>query len=69
MKYAKTSYLTGKINVREIDVTQEEVINWLRSGELVQRAFPQLSREDREFLLTGSTPEEWNEAFPPEDEE
>jgi hypothetical protein len=27
-----------------------------------------MSAEDREFLITGITPEEWNATFPKEDE-
>ena len=29
---------------------------------------PQLSAEQREFLLTGYTPDDWEMLFPPEDE-
>jgi hypothetical protein len=29
---------------------------------------PHLSADDREFLLTGTTPEEWNDAFPENDD-
>jgi hypothetical protein len=34
--------------------------HWM-NGELVQRAFPFLSNAEREFLITGLTPEEWDE--------
>jgi hypothetical protein len=37
-------------------------------GLKVQDAFPFLSPNEREFLMTGMLPEEWEEAFP-EDEE
>ncbi len=37
-----------------------------RQGALIQDAFPDLSRDDREFLMTGYSPEGWNLAFPPE---
>lgn len=33
---------------------------------LIQDLFPYLSDDDREFLLTGITPEEWDSAFPDE---
>jgi hypothetical protein len=32
-------------------------------GELLQNAFPFLNPDEREFLLTGTTPEEWNAMF------
>tara|TARA_R110002167_G_scaffold48013_8_gene141941 strand:- start:291 stop:527 length:237 start_codon:yes stop_codon:yes gene_type:complete len=31
--------------------------------ELIQNIFPELTREEREFLKTGTTPEEWKEMF------
>ena len=38
-------------------------------GLKVQDAFPFLSPNEREFLMTGMLPEEWEEAFPEEDSE
>jgi len=35
----------------------------------MQQIFPQLSADQREFLMTGCTPEEWAALFPPEDDE
>src|SRR4051812_29454401 len=29
----------------------------------IQEVFPLMSKEDREFLISGITPEEWNKAF------
>jgi uncharacterized protein (DUF779 family) len=57
------STFTGKINEREINVTQEQIDAWKNSGKLVQDVFPGLSRDDREFLMTGITPEEWKDVF------
>jgi len=30
-----------------------------KGGELIQNAMPNLSADEREFLMTGITPEEW----------
>jgi hypothetical protein len=38
-------------------------------GESVQKAFPHLSSDDREFLISGYSPEGWKLLFPPEEEE
>jgi hypothetical protein len=57
------SMLTGKINKMEIPVTEYQLANWKASGMLIQEAFPDLTSEQREFLLTGSTSEEWNSIF------
>jgi hypothetical protein len=58
----KKSMFTGSWNQREINVTEEQVNRW-QTGELIQDVMPNLSADDREFLMTGSTPDEWNEAF------
>jgi hypothetical protein len=38
------------------------------AGVLIQQAFPNLSSEDRERIMTGTCPACWDEIFPPEDE-
>lgn len=61
----KKSILTGCVNTMELPVPQKRVEAWL--GEVpatrpyVQTAFPDLTDEEREFLISGVTPEEWNE--------
>jgi hypothetical protein len=62
MLIRKTSGLTGKVHDRDIPVTQEQINDWL-SGMLIQVAMPDVSPEDREFLMTGITPEEWKDVF------
>ena len=66
--FSKKSMLTGKVNEMDIPITHEEYQEFLDSGEVIQKKFPSLTADQREFLLTGSTPEEWDIAFP-EDEE
>lgn len=58
MKITRISPYTGKENTREIPVTQEQLGLW-RSGELIQDVMPELSVDDREFIMTGYTPEDW----------
>ena len=70
--FRRVSSLTGRWNAREIDVDPARVIIWdvLKLGDaaaLVQDAFPDLGDDDREFLLTGVTPEEWDELLGTED--
>lgn len=40
----------------------DRVLAW-RSGMLIQDAFPELSAEDREFLISGLCPKCWNNLF------
>ena len=68
MQITKISGITGRTHTREIAVTQEQIDAWI-GGELIQKAMPNVSAEDREFLMTGITPEEWNEIFGPSDNE
>ena len=37
------------------------------SDRLVQDIFPNLDADEREFIMTGYTPEDWDSIFPPED--
>ena len=62
MKVTKISSLSGKENTMDLPITQEQIQEW-ESGELVQHVFPELSPEEREFLMTGITDEEWDRAF------
>ena len=59
-----SSILTGKIHEREIDVTPEQLQAW-HDGGLIQDVLPHLSAEDREYLISGATPEEWDKFFGP----
>ena len=59
MLITERSIFTGKYNTREINVTAEQLANW-RNGMLIQDAMPHLSKDDREFIQTGSLPEEWD---------
>jgi hypothetical protein len=60
MKITRKSGLTGEINTRDLNITPKQYTAYL-GGTLAQLAFPHLSADDREFLITGITPEEWRE--------
>jgi len=62
MQITRTSRLTGKTSVMDLNLTQAELDAWV-DGMLIQDAMPQLSAEEREFLMTGITPAEWDEVF------
>lgn len=54
----RMSILTMKIHEREIDITEEQLEAW-RRGACIQDVVPHLSADDREFIISGITPEEW----------
>lgn len=62
MLIERRSPFTGKVHQREIDVTPQQLALWIE-GYPIQRAMPHLSADDREFIKTGITPEEWAETF------
>jgi hypothetical protein len=62
----RTSPITGKQNTREIPISVETYALGMQAwkkGALIQNAFPTLSPADREFILSGITPEEWDNMF------
>lgn len=65
MKVTRTSILTGKTRTLEIAVTEDQ-LEQLRRGKHVQWLLPHLSADEREFLITGITQDEWDAAFPDE---
>ena len=62
MLITKVSDLTGNTSSMEIDVTNEQIALW-KGGELIQDVMPDLTPDEREFIMTGSTSEEWDAAF------
>lgn len=68
MKITRQSILTGVTRTLEINVTQEQIDKWF-DGSYIQDIMPNLSADDREFLISGITPDEWNKAFPEEEED
>lgn len=62
MLITKFSPHSMRDNTREIDVSQSQLDRW-QAGELIQNVMPHVSADDREFLMTGITPEEWDAHF------
>ena len=58
MKITKTSELTGITRTLDLPVTEDQIQVWL-DGMLIQAAMPNLDADQREFVKTGITPEEW----------
>ena len=67
MLVTRISNLTRITHTREIPVAPEQLRSW-EEGMLVQKAMPDLNDKDREFIMSGITPEEWYDAFGDEEE-
>ena len=58
----KESPISGNVNRMDSPVTLAQIEAW-KGGELIQRAMPNLTPDEREFLMTGITAEEWENTF------
>ena len=66
MNITKISSLTGIEHTLDINVTEDELLrveNRYNSKELIQNIVPNLTMDEREFLMTGITNEEWVKVF------
>jgi len=68
MLFRRISPYSGKENSRDLPVTPEQYDKW-RSGTKIQEAMPHLCPEDREFILTGLTQEDWEDIYKEEEKE
>jgi len=66
-KFVRRSSLTDKVSSMMIAVSYAQVVAWEDGGELIQKAMPNLTADEREFLMTGITPEEWADICGPEE--
>ena len=62
MTITMTHPVTGKDNDMELDVTNEQLQAW-ETGTLIQEAMPNLTADEREFLITGLLPGEFERMF------
>ena len=68
MKIERLDPLTGKRNVMDLPVTPEQLQAW-KNGALIQRVMPDLTPDQREFLMTGLMPDSWAAMFPEEEDQ
>jgi len=67
MEITRRSMMTNEEHTLDIDITPEQLDRW-KGGELIQRVAPHLTPADREFIMTGTTGEEWNQFMEGDDE-
>ena len=58
MQITKKSLITGIVRTVEMDITQDQFDQW-QGGALIQVVMPNLSTDEREFLISGTIPDEW----------
>ena len=69
MILSRRSILSGKVHTMELGITQSQLEAYERGPLMIDQAFPHLTADEREFIMTGITPEEWAKAFPDEETE
>lgn len=58
MIITRISPFTNKKHTIDINISEEQYQKWC-NGELIQNAMPNISADEREFIMTGITPDEW----------
>ena len=59
MLITRTSPFSGIVHIMDLDVTDSQLHRW-QWGGLIQDVFPHLTADEREFIKTGITAEEWD---------
>jgi hypothetical protein len=62
MKITRRNPFTGQLVEWEIAVTAQQLVEW-EKGALIQDAMSNLTDDEREFILSGITPDQWDQVF------
>ena len=54
--------MTGELKEMDLPITEEQMLKY-NNGEMAQRAFPNLTADEREFIITGTTADVWEAIF------
>ena len=68
MKITRTSMFSGIERTLDLPITEAQLSDWT-NGTLIQTAMPELTADEREFVMTGVTAEEWSNEFGDDDED
>lgn len=68
MLVTRISPITGRQNTLDLDISSDSLLRWQSGLLLVQDAFPALTADEREFLISGCTKEDWETLYGEEDE-
>lgn len=60
MLITRRSQYSGLEHTFDVPVTLEQIQAW-KGGKMIQEAMPDISPDMREFIMTGITPDEWDE--------
>ena len=60
MKITRRNPFNGKTYTWELPITDAQYEAW-QQGVLIQNAMPNLNADQREFIMTGILPDQWDE--------
>lgn len=63
----RKSMATGKVREMDLPITEEQLDRWTR-GDLIQDVMPLLTADQREFIISGCTQDEWDDMWSEEHE-
>lgn len=64
MEITRTSMYSGIQRTMDLKIAESEMRRWEEEPYiLIQDCFPNISADDREFIKSGITAEEWDEMF------
>ena len=65
MNITRRHPFNGNLNTVTLPITEQQWQSY-QNGALVQDAFPNLSADEREFIISGILPGEWDSLLGPE---
>jgi hypothetical protein len=68
MKITRTSMFSGIERTLDLPITEAQIAQW-QAGGLIQNVMPELSADEREFVMTGVTAQEWSTEFGDENDD
>lgn len=63
MLVKRTSPFDGVEREMDLPITAEQYDAYAFGNVMIQKAFPNLTADQREFIMTGITPQQWDEIF------
>lgn len=63
VEFSRVSMFSGKTNTKTFSVRPQDLEDYNSRTKNIQNCFPYLSADDREFIMTGVTKEEWDKTF------
>jgi hypothetical protein len=68
IEVSRRSPITGTISTMLLDITVSQLTLWEGGEGYIQNVMPNLNTNEREFLISGCTEEDWINLFGEDDE-